>query len=142
MAAIHGEGGSAESLAHLPPCLVTQQAEDAGPTACSESLAPKIALCALVPAASQTTTVRVEARVPMSDSPWSAADSGATQLGNLHVAAQHTEYPASPEKRSVCLDVSNWSVEDTLAVRVIVDYGFPSTPAGELTASAPVAQTL
>jgi hypothetical protein len=142
MSAIHGEGGSAESLAHLPPCRVTQQAEDAGPTACSETLAPKIALCALVPAASQTTTVRVEARVPMSDSPWSAADAGAAQLGNLHLATQHTEYPASPEKRSVCLDVSNWSVEDTLAVRVIVDYAFPGTPAGELTASAPVAQSL
>ena len=142
MATSHGEAGSAESVAHLPPCRVTQQAEDAGPTACSESLAPKIALCALVPAASQTTTVHVEARVPMSASAWMAADAGATQLGNLHVAAQHTEYPASPEKRSVCLDVANWSVEDTLAVRVVVDYAFPSAPAGELTAAAPVAQTL
>jgi hypothetical protein len=142
MATSHGEAGSAESVAHLPPCRVTQQAEDAGPTACSESLAPKIALCALVPAASQTTTVHVEARVPMSASAWMAADAGATQLGNLHVAAQHTEYPASPEKRSVCLDVANWSVEDTLAVRVVVDYAFPSAPAGELTAAAPVAQSL
>ena len=142
MAASHGEAGSAESLAHLPPCRVTQQAEDAGPTACSETLAAKIALCALVPAASHTTTVHVEARVPMSDSPWSPADAGATQLGNLRLAAQHTEYPASPDKRSVCLDVSNWSVEDTLAVRVIVDYAYPSAPTGELTAAAPVAQSL
>ena len=142
MTTSHGEAGSAESLAHLPACQVNQQAEDAGPTACSESLAAKIALCALVPAASQTTTVHVEARVPMSDSPWMPADAGATLLGNLHIAAQPTEYPASPEKRSVCLDVSNWSVEDTLAVRVIVDYAFPSAPAGELTAAAPVAQSL
>jgi len=142
MAALSGDAGSAESVAHLPPCKVTRPAEDAGPTACTETLAAKIALCALVPAASQTTTVRVEARVPMSDSPWSPADAGATQLGNLHLAAQHTEYPASPEKRSVCLDVSNWSVEDTLAVRVIVDYDFPNTPAGELTAAAPVSAAL
>ena len=142
MATSHDQAGRAESVAHLPPSQVTQQAEDAGPTTCSESLAPKIALCALVPAASQTTTVHVEARVPMSDSPWLPADAGAAQLGNLHLAAQHTEYPASPEKRSVCLDVSNWSVEDTLAVRVVVDYAFPNAPAGELTAAAPVAQTL
>ncbi|HET9473537.1 MAG TPA: hypothetical protein VFO82_06565 [Steroidobacteraceae bacterium] len=142
LATRHGEAGRAESLAHLPACRVTQQAEDAGPTACTESVAAKIALCALVPSGSQTTTVHVEARVPMSDSPWMPADAGATQLGNLHVAAQHTEYPASPEKRSVCLDVSNWSVEDTLAVRVVVDYAYPNATAGELTAAAPVGQSL
>ena len=140
MAARHEESGSSESVAHLPPCQVSKQAEDAGPTACNESLAARIALCALVPSASQTTTVHVEARVPMSDSPWLPADAGATQLGNLHIAAQPTEYPASPDKRSVCLDVSNWSVEDTLAVRVVVDYSFASPPSGELTAAAPVAQ--
>ena len=142
LATRHGEAGRAESLAHLPACRVTQQAEDAGPTACTESVAAKIALCALVPSGSQTTTVHVEARVPMSDSPWMPADAGATQLGNLHVAAQHTEYPASPEKHSVCLDVSNWSVEDTLAVRVVVDYAYPNATAGELTAAAPVGQSL
>ena len=141
MSAKHEQAANAEAVAHLPPCQVTKQAEDAGPTACNESLAARIALCALVPAASQTTSVRIEARVPMSDAAWAPADAGATQLGNLHIAAQHVEYPASPEKRSVCLDVSNWSVEDTLAVRVIVDYAFPSAaPAGELTAAAPVAQ--
>ena len=138
-----GEAGSAESLAHLPPCQVTKQAADAGPTACNESLATKIALCALVPSAAQTTTVHIEARVPLSDTPWMAADAGATMLGSLHLAAQRTEYPASPEKRSVCLDVANWSVEDTLAVRVIVKYAFPApAPAGELTAAAPIGQTL
>src|SRR5262245_7206729 len=110
MSARHEGAGSAESLAHLPPCQVSKQAEDAGPTICNDSVAAKIALCALVPARAETTTVRVEARVPMSDSPWMPADAGATQLGNLHFAAQHTEYPASPEKRSVCLDVANWSV--------------------------------
>lgn len=143
MTARSGDAGSAESVAHLPPCKVTPQAEDQGPTACNESLAARIALCALVPAASETATVRVETRVPMSDKPWTPAASGATQLDNLHLAAQHTEYPATPDKRSVCLDISNWSVEDTLAVRLIVDYAFPSAaPAGELTAAAPVAAAL
>jgi hypothetical protein len=136
----HAEAGSAESVAHLPPCQVTKQAADAGPTACNESLATQIALCALVPSGSRTAAVHVEARVPLSDTPWMAADAGATTLGNLHISPQATEYPASPEKRSVCLDVSNWSVEDKLAVRVIVDYAFPAAPAGELTAAAPVAQ--
>lgn len=134
------EAGRAESVAHLPPCQVTKQAADAGPTACNETLAAKISLCALVPAASQTGAVRVEARVPMSDTPWMPSDAGATTLGNLHFSSQHTEYPASPEKRSVCLDVANWSVEDALAVRVVVEYAFPTAPAAELTAAAPIAK--
>jgi hypothetical protein len=130
-------------VAHLPPCNVTQQAEDQGPTTCNDSMAARIALCALVPSASETTTVRVEARVPMSDKAWMPADAGATQLGNLHLAPQHTEYPATADKRSVCLDVSNWSVDDTLAVRVIVDYAFPgAAPTGELTAATPVSAAL
>ena len=36
---------------------------------------------------------------------------------------------SSADQRSVCLDVSNWSVDDTLAVRVIVDYAFGGAPA-------------
>jgi hypothetical protein len=137
-----GEAGSAESMAHLPPCQVTKQAADAGPTACSEILATKIALCALIPSGAQTGNIHVEARVPLSDTAWMPANAGASTLGSLHLSPQHTEYSASPDKRSVCLDVANWSVEDTLAVRVVVDYAFPVAPAGELTAAAPVGQTL
>jgi hypothetical protein len=122
-----GDSGSAESVAHLPPCRVTQQAEEAGPTACTETLATTVSICAVVPAGAHTTSVRVQARVPKSE----------PTLGDLHIAAEPTEYPASVEKRSVCLDVANWSVEDTLAVRVIVDYGFGPAPGSELTAAAP-----
>jgi hypothetical protein len=129
-------------MAHLPPCQVTKQAADAGPTACSEILATKIALCALIPSGAQTGNIHVEARVPLSDTAWMPANAGASTLGSLHLSPQHTEYSASPDKRSVCLDVANWSVEDTLAVRVVVDYAFPVAPAGELTAAAPVGQTL
>ncbi len=137
-----GGSGSAESIAHLPPCQLTAQAEDAGPTGCTEALATQIALCAAVPAGSRTTAVRVQARVPRSDTPWLERDAGAATLGNLHMSAEHAEYPASPDTRSVCLDVSNWSVEDTLAVRVIVDYAFGPVPGSELTAAAPAGTSL
>jgi hypothetical protein len=138
----HGEAGSAESVAHLPPCRVTQQAEDAGPTTCSQSLATTVAVCAIVPSNAHTSAVRVQARVPKSETPWLERNAGAATLGDLHIAAEPTEYPASVDKRSVCLDVANWSVEDTLAVRVIVDYGFGQAPGSELTASAPSGTTL
>ncbi len=137
-----GETASAESVAHLPPCRVTQQAEEAGPTACNESLATVIAVCATVPSSTRTQAVRVQARVPLSDEPWLERDAGAPTLGSLHIAESHTEYPTSADRRAVCLDVSNWSVEETLAVRVVVDYAFGATPAPELTAAAPVGRTL
>ena len=129
----HPDGGQpwrgrrAESLAHLPPCRVTQQAEDAGPTACSESLAPTDrAVRAGARRRSQTTDgtrrgARAEERLALGRT----ADAGATHARQPASRPRSTrEYPVSPEKRSVCLDVSNWSVEDTLAVRVIVDYAF------------------
>ena len=45
-------------------------------------------------------------------------------LGSLHIAAATAEYPVSADQKSVCMDVANFSVEDTLAVRVIVEYAF------------------
>jgi hypothetical protein len=137
-----GDAGSAESVAHLPPCRVTTQAEDAGPTACTETLASTVSVCAIVPASAHTTAIRVQARVPKSETPWLERNAGAATLGDLHIAAAATEYPASVDKRSVCLDVANWSVEDTLAVRVIVDYDLAPSPTSELTAAAPTGTTL
>lgn len=137
VAARNGESGSAESLAHLPPCRINTPTDEVGPVTCSDSVAQQIALCATVPAGSHTTNVRVQARVPKSEAGWEERDAGATTLGSLRLGAAASEYPVDPELRSVCLDVSNWSVEDTLAVRLIVEYGFASAPGSELTAAAP-----
>jgi hypothetical protein len=137
----HGEAGTAESLAHLPPCSLSAHADEVGPVTCTDRAAQTIALCATIPSAAQTTNVRVLARVPKSESPWQERDAGAPTLGSLHVAAAAVEYPVSADQRSVCLDVSNWSVEDTLAVRVIVDYAFEPKPTNELTAATPGATT-
>jgi len=137
VAARNGEAGSTEALAQLPPCRISEKSADAGPVTCSASTALPISLCAAVPAASQTTNVRVQARVPKSESPWEERDAGATTLGSLHIGAATSEYPVSPELRSVCLEVANYSVEDTLSVRIIVDYNFGAAPSSELTASTP-----
>jgi hypothetical protein len=138
--ATHNNGaGTAEALVHLPPCHITAQSADAGPVTCNESLAQTVALCAAIPARAEATKVRLQARVPKSEAAWVERDAGAPTLGSLHVASATSESPVSPDLRSVCLDVSNWSVEDTLAVRVIVDYDFAPPPATELTAAAPTA---
>jgi hypothetical protein len=142
IAARNAGAGTAEALAHLPPCHISAQSADAGPVACNESMAQPVTLCAAVPAAAQTTKVRVQARVPKSESPWLERDAGAPTLGSLHFGAATSEYPVSPELRSVCLDVSNWSVEDTLAVRLSVEYGEASSSPNALTASAPTAASL
>lgn len=142
IAARQGKRGTSESLAHLPPCDLDAEPEDVGPVTCSDRTARSIALCATIPSQAQTMDVRVQARVPKSESPWQERDAGAPTLGSLHIAESPVEFPVSADQRSVCLDVSNWSVEDTLAVRVIVDYAIGTKPAAELTAAAPGAATL
>jgi hypothetical protein len=142
IAASHGGSGVAESLVHLPPCRLNAHPDEVGPVACSDRAAQLISLCAAVPSAAITSNVRVQARVPRSESQWLQRDAGAPTLGSLHISEAPVEYPVSADQRSVCLDVSNWSVEDTLAVRLIVDYTLGPKPAGELTAAAPGAATL
>ncbi|HWN47282.1 MAG TPA: hypothetical protein VNM71_07980 [Steroidobacteraceae bacterium] len=137
----NGENGASQSLAHLPPCRIHTQPDEVGPVTCTDAVAQPIALCASIPSAAHTTNVRVQARVPKSESPWLERDAGALTLGSLHVAAATAEYPVSPDQKSVCTDVANFSVEDTLAVRVIVEYAFGGAP-GELTAAAPGPATL
>ena len=138
----NGEGGAAESLAHLPPCKINAQPDEVGPVTCTDRAAQPIALCASIPSAAHTTNVRVLARVPKSESPWLERDAGSPTLGSLRIAQAPAEYPVSADQRSVCLDVANWSVDDTLAVRVIVEYAFAGPAASELTAATPGAHSL
>jgi len=138
----NGETGTAESLVQLPPCRIAAQPDEVGPVICSERVAQIISLCAAIPSAAQVANVRVQARVPKSESPWLERDAGAPTLGSLHVGSATAESPVSADQRAVCLDVSNWSVDDALAVRIIVEYAFGHAPAGELTAAAPTAHTL
>lgn len=140
--AARNESGSAESLVHLPPCRIHTQPDDVGPVLCTERVAQPVALCASIPSAARATNVRVQARVPKSESPWLERDAGALVLGSLHIGAESAEYPISVDQKSVCTDVANWSVEDTLAVRVIVEYAFGGGAANELTAAAPAPSTL
>jgi hypothetical protein len=137
IAARRGDSGSAESIANLPACRISSQPDEVGPVSCTEQSAHKIALCVAIPASATVSNLRVQARVPGSEEAWGERDAGATTLGNLHTGSAASEHPIDPERKSVCLDVSNWSVEDTLAVRLIVEYAFPAAPAGELTAAAP-----
>jgi hypothetical protein len=142
IAARAGESGSAESLAQLPPCKISISPDEVGPVSCTEAVAQNIALCAAIPSTAQIANVRLQARVPNSESAWAERDAGAPTLGSLHVGAALSEAPVSVDRRQVCMEVSNWSVDETLAVRVIVDYTLGNAPASELTAAAPTAHTL
>jgi hypothetical protein len=142
IAARNGENGAAESLAHLPPCKINAQPDEVGPVTCTDRVAQPISLCASIPSAAHATNIRVQARVPKSESPWQERDAGAPTLGSLRIAQAAAEYPISADRRSVCLDVANWSVDETLAVRVIVEYAFAGPAASELTAATPGAHSL
>jgi hypothetical protein len=128
LAARAAGAGVAEALAHLPPCHISAQSADAGPVACNESMAQP-SRCARRSRRAPTPTVRVQARVPKSESAWLERDAGAPTLGSLHIGAAPPSIPIEPELRSVCLDVSNWSVEDTLAVALSRRIRLASAPA-------------
>lgn len=138
----NGESGSAEAIARLPACKPNSAPDDVGPVMCTDSAAQRVELCATVPAASRTTHVRLESRVPNGSEAWQARDAGAATVGSLHVNGETTEYPVSPDHRSVCLDIANWSVTDMLAARLTVDYDAGPDPAAALTAAGPTAHTL
>ena len=142
VAAHTGQGGAVESLAQLPPCRISSQPEDVGPVTCTERVAQKVSLCAAVPAAAQTRNVRVQARVPKTEMGWEEGVLGDATVGSLHLGTATSESPLSADQRAVCLDVANYNVDDTLVVRVIVDYLIPETPNSELTAAAPTAHAL
>jgi hypothetical protein len=142
LSAGNADAGSAESLVQLPACRIPAQSQDAGPVACNEASAQSIALCAAIPARAEATNVRVQARVPKSEAAWEERAPGAPTLGSLHIGAATSGSPITPELHSVCLDVANYSVEEALSVRLIVDYAVPKPQAGELTASAPTAHSL
>lgn len=138
----NGQAGSAQAVARLPACQVDSPPEDVGPVLCTERAARRIELCAAIPSAARTTNVRLEARVPNSTGGWLAREAGAATVGSLHVTGEPSDYPNNADQRSVCLDVANWSVTDTLAVRITVDYDFAANPDGALTAAAPLAHSL
>lgn len=134
----HAGPGVAESFVNLPACRIETLPDEVGPVTCTEQTAHTVALCAAVPAASPVANVRVLARVPGSEEPWNERNAGTTTLGSLRMSSDTHEYPISPELRSVCLDVANYSVEDTLAVRLVVEYAAPPTAAAGITAAAPI----
>jgi hypothetical protein len=138
----NGQSGSAEAVARLPACRVNVQPDEVGPVLCTEHVAQRIELCATVPSAARTTNVRLDTRVPNSTEEWMTRDAGAATVGSVHVNGDPAEYPTSADHRSVCLDVANWSVSDTLVVRISVDYDFGPDPNAALTAAAPTAHAL
>lgn len=137
MATRLGESGSAESLVQLPPCRIESHPDEVGPVSCTQRIAQPVSVCAAIPAAAQTTQVRVQARAKDSQEAWEERAAGAPTLESLHFAPAAIEYPLSTELRSVCLDVANWSVEESYAVRLTVEYGLAKVQTVELTASAP-----
>jgi hypothetical protein len=142
MPAGNADSGASESLAQLPACRISAQSQDAGPVTCNEASVQSISLCAAIPARAEATNVRVLSRVPKSEAPWEERAAGAATLGSLHIGATPTQSPITPDLHSVCLDVANYSVEETLTVRLVVEYAVPKPQTGELTASAPTGHAL
>jgi len=132
--ATHTRSGSAESLLQLPPCRAATPADEDSVATCTENDVQTVALCAALPAAAQRNQMQVMARVQRPDSSWQKGDAGSGALGDLHVEEAQTAPPGAPEP-SACVNVANWSVEDMLMVRLVVDFTLAAAPTQPAAAS-------
>jgi hypothetical protein len=134
------QGGAVESLAQLPPCRVNSQPEEVGPVTCTERVAQKVALrTRFLPR--HRPNVRVQARVPKTETGWAEGVLG--DAAGEPCTGNHDQRIAINPQTCVGVPGSlNHSVDDTLVVRVIVDYVYPEASSSELTAAAPTAHAL
>jgi hypothetical protein len=120
--------GSTESLAQLPPCTPAAPAGEATAASCTEQDTQTVTLCAALPSTVKSTRMQIMARPQKPDSVWQKGEANAATIGDLHVVDAPTEQPLSATERSACLSVANWSTQETLMVRLLVEYAVEPAP--------------
>lgn len=116
---------SSEALAHLPPCRLGAADEAAGPAACSEATVQRVALCAGLPEGVREPRVQLFARGMQDDSSWRLADGSAAAAVQVRQAGNAFEFGIGSTSRALCVPLGNWSMEESYAVRLQVEWGAP-----------------
>jgi len=111
-----GEEGAAASVV-VGPCK-----PEGAKQACTEQSAPRIALCARVPAAASVKEVQLYIAFENSKQPWqeSRVQPG-QEAGEARFAEKFSERPDGDAKQ-VCQRFANWSGEKSRIARILVKY--------------------
>jgi len=117
------------SLAVLPPCrpaaALASGAVGTPPpaSACTESEATAVNLCASIPATATVAEVELYTRPVESDAPWSAARAQPGQeLDHARFASSVTEASDSETTKLVCQAFSHWASDKARTARMVVHF--------------------
>ena len=111
-----GEEGAAASVV-VGPCKADAKQE------CTEQSAPRIALCARVPAAATIKEVQLYVRSDDSKQPWSETRVQPGQdAGQARFADKFSERPEDEAAKQVCQGFANWSHDKSRLARIVVKY--------------------
>ena len=111
-----GEEGSAASVV-VGPCKSEAKQE------CSEQSAPRVAVCARVPASATVKEVLLFVRSEDSKQPWSETRVQPGQdAGQARFADKFSERPEDDAAKQICQGFANWSHDKSRLARIVVKY--------------------
>jgi hypothetical protein len=118
-AALLGEEGAAASIM-VAPCRPESVPE--AKQECTEQSAPRITVCASVPAAATVREVQLYIRSDDPKQPWAEARvQPGQEAGQARFAEKFSERPEEGAKQ-ICQGFANWSHEKTRIARIVVKY--------------------
>jgi hypothetical protein len=111
-----GEEGAAASVV-VGPCRPDAKQE------CTEQSAPRITVCARVPAAATVREVQLYVRAEDSKQPWAEARvQPGQEAGQARFSDKFSERPEDDAAKQVCQGFANWSHEKSRLARIVVKY--------------------
>ena len=114
-----GEEGATASVV-VGPCT---QIIPGARIECTEQSAPRIAVCARVPASAAVKEVQLYIRFEDSKQPWQEARVQAGQdAGQARFSDKFSERPEDDATKQVCQRFANWNAEKSRLARILVKY--------------------
>jgi hypothetical protein len=131
-AAMAAVENSVESVVYVPACRRHDVA-----AACSEGDAQRVALCGTIPAYARVKAIELFVQPDAVQHSWDRHRAAFEQdLDGARFTGKTFEYAQADALKAVCVSFMHWSSEHPHIARIVVQYGFGTTPAGEAPANA------
>ena len=123
-AAMEEVADSVESVVYVPACRA-----DGAAAACGEQDAQRIALCGTIPAYARVDGIQLFAQPDAMQHPWDRHQASFEQdLGGARFTGNSFEYAQGTDSKAVCVNFMQWSSEHPHIARIVVRFGFGSSP--------------
>jgi hypothetical protein len=112
-----------EALVQVPACKGTQMAFTAERSACAESEAMRIGVCAIVPTKAVVSEVLLFSRPDGSQQPWSESRvTMGQEAGGARFVDPPVEKPYGESMKQVCSTYTHWASDKAHTARIVVKY--------------------